>query len=236
MTSPSPVPVLQSTPAPNVGPASYDAQLAAVTSVGEGVWILSAFAKAASVEVGGTFSALSIQLLGSNSPSEPINQYTMTVGGTVTTSDVLTLTFANPNLPAGTKAVAYTTIGGDTTTTIATALTAAINADTSLQRLGLLATSVGAVVTITYPNGYVGGQEGGSPSDPASQNTTIVTASKNGGASETLTVANASVGQNVGAAITAVGFTQLAILPKWIKAVVNTFTGTNVLANFHGAA
>jgi phage tail sheath gpL-like len=179
-----------------------------------------------------------VQLLGSNASQEPANLYTVTVGGTVTSTDVLTLTFANPNIVNGTEAVAYTAQGGDTTTTIAAALAAAINADTILNGLGITATSAVAVVTVTYPNGVQPGQEGGSPTEPATQNVTVITGSLSGGATETLAVANASVGTNIGIALTALGITPFSILPppRWIKAVVNTFTGTRVLANLHMVA
>lgn len=236
MTSLAPQPLFQSTPAPYIGPASYDSVLASFASVGEGVWVPARFAKQASIEIEGTFSVLSLQLIGSNALNSPPNLYTLTIGGTVTTGDAVTMAFANPNLAAGSESVSYTTIGGDTTATIATALAAAINADAKLQALGIVATVSASVVTVSYPSEGPSGQEGGSPTEPPPQNTTIITATVGGSATETVTIANASVGASVGAAITAKGVTAIATMTGWIKAVVNTFTGSALTAGYHGVA
>ncbi len=61
---------------------------------------------------------------------------TITVGGTATTGDVVSLTVENDNLPGGEETVTYTVGGGNTTTNIATGLKNAINASTPLQNLG----------------------------------------------------------------------------------------------------
>lgn len=73
---------------------------------------------------------------------------TATVGGTVTSGNVLTLTVSNENLTNGQETVSYTATGGDTTTSIATALKNAVNADSNLQGIGVSATSSGAVVSL----------------------------------------------------------------------------------------
>lgn len=77
---------------------------------------------------------------------------TATIGGTVTTGDVVTLTFINDQLEL-LQPISYTVAGGDTLTTIATHLTSAINANASLSgtAIGMAATSSGAVITITQP-------------------------------------------------------------------------------------
>ena len=72
----------------------------------------------------------------------------ITVGGTVTAGNVLTITVSNANLAGGQESVFYTTITGDTTTSIATALKSAINSDAHLQAIGLTATSSGAVISV----------------------------------------------------------------------------------------
>lgn len=72
----------------------------------------------------------------------------ITVGGTVTTGDVLSISVFNTSLSNGEETVSYTVLSGDTTSTIATGLKAAINADTHLQSLGLNATTSGAVIAI----------------------------------------------------------------------------------------
>ncbi|MBS1955293.1 MAG: LysM peptidoglycan-binding domain-containing protein [Cyanobacteria bacterium SZAS-4] len=87
---------------------------------------------------------------------------TATITGTVTTGDVLSIVVQNANLVSGQKTIQYTVVGGDTTTTIATALKNAINADTSLQGVGVQATSAANIVTLnpyTYFTGSSSGTE-----------------------------------------------------------------------------
>ncbi len=57
-------------------------------------------------------------------------------------------------LTGGQKAITYTVLSTDTLTTIATALTSAINADTRLQAIGVTATAKNTVVSLqsTSPN------------------------------------------------------------------------------------
>lgn len=74
---------------------------------------------------------------------------TATVGGTATTGNILYLTVIDENLVGGQLTVSYTVQGGDTTTTIATGLKDAINAEGELDDIGVSATSSGAVVSIT---------------------------------------------------------------------------------------
>jgi RHS repeat-associated protein len=71
-----------------------------------------------------------------------------TIGGTVTAGNVLTITVHDPALSGGLKAVNYTVVAGNTLTTIATGLKNAINADASLQAIGVSATSSAAVITM----------------------------------------------------------------------------------------
>lgn len=61
------------------------------------------------------------------------------VGGSITTGNKLNLVITNSNLPGGAKTVTYTCVGGDTTTTAATGLYNAVNADTDLADLGITA-------------------------------------------------------------------------------------------------
>ncbi|MGD9680433.1 MAG: RHS repeat domain-containing protein [Candidatus Obscuribacterales bacterium] len=70
------------------------------------------------------------------------------IGGTATTSDVLTITVFDPDLTGGKNNKAYTVQGGDGLDDIADGLKTAINADTDLQNIGVSATAVGPVVTI----------------------------------------------------------------------------------------
>ncbi|MEL4474459.1 hypothetical protein, partial [Shewanella algae] len=66
-----------------------------------------------------------------------------TIGGTKTTGNVLTITVHDAGLSGGLKAINYTVLSGDTLSTIATNLAAAITADTSLQAIGVSATAAG---------------------------------------------------------------------------------------------
>ena len=93
------------------------------------------------------------------------------VGGTKTTGDTITVTVHDPGLTGGTESVTYTVLSGDTLTTIASGISTAINADTSLSALGVTATASGQVLRITS----------------TSTNTTTYTQSTSTGATETLT-------------------------------------------------
>lgn len=95
------------------------------------------------------------------------------LGGTVTVGNVLTLTVNDAALSGGTKSDSYTVVGGDTLSTIATALANAINADTSLQAIGVTALANGTVVLLSS----------------TSANQTTYTSSTSGGATETITIA-----------------------------------------------
>lgn len=102
----------------------------------------------------------------------------VTIGGTVTAGDTVTITAFNSGLPGGKKAVSYTVSAGNTTTTIATALKNAINADTDFIANSITATSTGAVITIT----------------PGSANATTIRVDQNASATETVTVTNPQAG------------------------------------------
>lgn len=95
-----------------------------------------------------------------------------TIAGSVTASDVLTITVQDAALSGGQKSVNYTVVGGDTVTTIATALKNAINGDSALAAIGVKAVSSGAVITLLT----------------TSVNNTNFTSSTSGGATETITI------------------------------------------------
>jgi hypothetical protein len=106
---------------------------------------------------------------------------TATIGGTITANDIVTLTFTNPAISTLPQSVGYTVLNTDTTTTIATALTTAINnvngaAGLAVQRAGISATSSGAVVTIAQPG--------------TTANSTVITSNVSGSATETVTLSN----------------------------------------------
>ena len=113
---------------------------------------------------------------------------TARIGGTVTSGNTLTITVSDPALSGGTESATYTVQSGDTTSTIAAGLAAAITADTNLQTLGVNASSSSSLLTIKS----------------VSPNVTTYSQSTSGGATETITlgvskntVQNATVGGTV---------------------------------------
>lgn len=79
----------------------------------------------------------------------------VTVGGTITAADVINVTVTNAGLTAGSQVVSYTVINGDTLSTVAAALAAAINANASCIANFITATSAGPVITVTTNNASV---------------------------------------------------------------------------------
>lgn len=124
----------------------------------------------------------------------------VTIGGTVTVGNTLTLTVNDAALSGGVKSKTYTVVGGDTLTSIAAGITSLVNADTSLAAIGVTATSSGAVILISS----------------ASANQTTYSSSTSGGATETISIAflkiykgtstNWNTGANVSAALVANGY------------------------------
>ena len=99
------------------------------------------------------------------------------IAGTKTTGDVLTLTVTDAGLSTGTETVSYTVLSGDTLTSIATGLAAAVNADSNLSALGISATSNSTVVSL----------------ESLSPNTTSYAQSVNSGGTETIAL-NKTIG------------------------------------------
>jgi RHS repeat-associated protein len=97
---------------------------------------------------------------------------TAAIGGSKTTGNTLTVTVYDSGLSAGSEAVTYTVLSGDTLTSIASGLASAINADSNLQAIGVSATSVSTVVNLKS----------------VSINNTTYVSSTSGGATETITL------------------------------------------------
>jgi hypothetical protein len=70
------------------------------------------------------------------------------IGGTITAGDTVSMNVSDFGLSGGTETDSYMVTSSDTPTTIATGLTAAINADTKLQAIGVSATSSAAQITL----------------------------------------------------------------------------------------
>lgn len=107
----------------------------------------------------------------------------ITAGGTITAGDTYTVTFINPNFPAlaspGVTVGPGSVAAADTTTTIAAAIAGLVNNSTTLATAGITASSTAAIAK-TAQTGTIG-------------NSTTVTAALKGGATLTLTIANAGV-------------------------------------------
>ncbi|MBX9667791.1 MAG: RHS repeat-associated core domain-containing protein [Candidatus Obscuribacterales bacterium] len=73
---------------------------------------------------------------------------TLTIGGSATAGNTISLSAYNPVLASGPSTASYTVQGGDTTTSIATGLKNAINANTTMQALGISSTSSASVITV----------------------------------------------------------------------------------------
>ncbi len=223
--------------APFNGPASLYASLLGGIAAApfEGLWVPAAFAKSLAVVLSGTFSAISCEIWASSASDMPANQVTATIGGTVTAADTVGIAFTGPLISGG-KTVSYTVVGGDSTTTIAASVAAAINADATLVALGVSATSASAVVTISWPSyapnpvAYPPGTGTGEPvANPMS-----FAGALSGGATETVTLGNGSNGQ-LAATMTAAGIQSISAPVRWLKARLNTMTGSAASVDLAGA-
>lgn len=204
----------------------------------EGLWVPSLWCRDGSIEVVGSMSSMSLTLLGTNQISEPLNQFTATVGGTVATGDQITFTATNANLPGGGAVVKYTTVAGDTTSTIAAALAALVNASTEFVGAAITAQAVGAVITLSFPSVWPG-QPATNSSSYGQRYGNWTTFSGSSTGAETVTVAGVTTpGSANGSAITTLGLTALTTPCRWLRARLTTLTGTLAVisANFHGLA
>lgn len=238
MPSMTPDPTVFNFPSIFTGPGEISAVLGRCTAVPfESVWIPAGAAKAGSVEVEGSFTGLSVSLIGNNFPTDPGNSYTVTITGGFVNLDTLSIDFINPNISAGDRKITYTAGGAETVTSAAAGLAALINADAVLQPLGFQATSNLGVITISYPSIPLQTlpQEGFSSTQQPPQNSTLLQTSKTGTGTEVLTVANASSGGSLGAAITTNSITPINTLPRWIKAQFTALTSGSATPYFHGS-
>lgn len=115
---------------------------------------------------------------------------TLTIGGTITNLDTVAITFTNTIIPViGAqvgglyKTAAYTVVTADTTTTVADAIESLVNLDPNLSALGIYATKAGtsnASRVVLRQSGPIG-------------NSTTVTATVTGAATETMTFGNSGV-------------------------------------------
>ena len=76
-----------------------------------------------------------------------------TIAGTITVGDVLSLTAHDTLLTGGQETVSYTVHTGDTLTAVAAGLAAAVNADTALAAVGIIAYPSAAVISVSTAKG-----------------------------------------------------------------------------------
>jgi RHS repeat-associated protein len=141
----------------------------------------------------------------------------ITIGGTKTTGDILTITVSNLNLSGGQTQISYTVLAGDTLTTIASGIASAISSSVSLQGIGVSATSSGTTINTTMTG-------------------TTYTTSTSGGATETLALGPNAQGNSsvaVGGSVTTGNTLTLTVhsptLPSGQKAVTYTVLSTDTL-------
>ncbi len=114
---------------------------------------------------------------------------TANINGTVTTGNVLTITINDPALSGGTHSVNYTVLSGDSLSSIATNLAAAITADTNLQAIGVNAVASSNQISMRS----------------TSANITTYSESTSGGATESIVLgvsANAVQNATIGGTVT----------------------------------
>ena len=222
------------------GPYGLNAPLFADIAAAEyeGLWTPLFGVKSASLEINGKMDSLSCQLYGTN-VENPLNGYIVTVAGSPAAGDIPTITFNSPNLPNGTPVVvSHTLVSGDTATTAAVALVAAINSNLNLAGLGINASNLAGVITINWPSAVPGTTAAG-PSGPVKGNTLVLVATVGGsGPGATIAVTLPTTGIALGSALTALGLTSIGtVIPRYIKARIATLTGTGAIVsgNLQGA-
>ncbi len=144
----------------------------------EGLWVPLFGAKQGNLEINGSISSLSVQLWGTN-VQRPVNGNIITVAGSIQATDTCAVTINSPGLPGGAVTKSHAVVGGDSVTTIAAALVASINSDVNLAGLGINASNVAGVITITWPS-YMPGTGNSNPSGPPLANTVVGPPSRSG--------------------------------------------------------
>ncbi len=115
---------------------------------------------------------------------------TVTIGGTITNADTVSLTFTNAGVAGLPVTVTHTVVGTDTVDTIASALAGLINANATLIAGFITATVASAIITVSEPQ--------------AIGNSTVITDAVTGTATETVTLGN---GGHLAGGVGAVGNT-----------------------------
>jgi hypothetical protein len=213
-----------------------------VTSVpAQGPWLPCSLFKQASADVEGMYSNVTAGVLLADTLGPPLNGYKVTVGGTITVGDVVSITVTSS--VAGVQTVGYTVQSGNTLNQIAAALATALAANAALAGAGFLISEGSGIVILQFPSLAPGqtwdgaGLVSGLPeSSPPINYTTIATA-VSGSGTETATVGLVSNGSSI---LTLNGTTPHAVLPglpaRWVQGNVTALIGSGATVNVNLAA
>jgi RHS repeat-associated protein len=154
--------------------SNANAQAIGVSAIASGgvVKLVSNSLNVTRYAAGGSTGASEFLTVGAN----PNGTQTAVVGGTITVGDVLNINVLDAGLSGGSKAVSYTVTTGDTLSSVAAGITAAINGDSSLSAIGVTATANAVVVNL----------------QSSSVNATTYSQSVNAGATETIALATST--------------------------------------------
>lgn len=207
-----------------------------VGAVDVGWWVPWAPFRNGSWEVTGITSATA-KLWTSNAASMPGNGYTVTVGGSATLNDHVSITIHSPQLLNGYCIGTYVVQGGDSVNVIAAGLEAALTAALLVQQQQLAnseATAIAASEIVVSVNSAVITIITNNPSVRYFTVTTNVT----GAASETLTKAqyDSGLGFNpTGGSVTSNANVPFSVPATWIKSSCSAFSSGAVTAIVQGA-
>lgn len=221
-----------------------------ITAADKGIWVPFSPFRNGTFEVtdGGAMSG-TIVLKGSNAPVQPPNGWTVTVAGTPAAGDVLTLTITCPLLFNGNATASYTVQAGDSTTTIATGLAAAMNAAATVAPTGANATlgqqksnlqygqeisNVAGCFNVTSSSAVISVLWQSFLNAPVSLQKAL-----SAGATETLTIAQYDDGEGfeiASCSLTAPGQVVFNEPCQWIKAYTSAYTSGTLSANVWATA
>lgn len=228
---------------PYIGPTAGFVQLVqnVTTAPTEGPWLPCRLFKQMGFTAEGTLTGLTATIWFSNALNCPLNGYTVTIGGTITSGDVVSLTVASS--VAGNVTVSHTVASGDTVGTIAAALATALNANAALTAAGYQAAQTGALIALTYPSLRPGaawfgaGLLSGEPSTAPPVNYTLVTGAVSGAGTETVTTGIVSTtGANVLSLSSSSNHAVLATPARWVKGKVTALTSGPIEIDLAGVA
>lgn len=202
----------------------------------QGPWLPCSLFSQASAEVYGSYASVSSGILLANSYFPPMNGYKVTIGGTITPGDVLSLTVTSS--VAGVQTVSYTVTSGNTLNQIAASLAALLAANLSLAAAGFLVSEGSGIIVVQFPSlppGYTWSGAGLVASTPANSppiNYVTVSTSVSGSATETMTVSLVNNGATIQ---TLNATTPHALLPgmpaRWVQGNVSVLTGAGAIVD-----